>query len=115
VWLVNSFDLAHPPAPDVLVNLQLSASRLMERLRLRGAELERHENEAYLDRLQEGYRQVGSVLAKRHKVDVINVDVMDEPLESLVDAVEEVCRRRMDAAAEAEAEAGAEAEPTPTS
>jgi 1-acyl-sn-glycerol-3-phosphate acyltransferase len=109
VWLVNTLDLAHPPVPDVLVNLQLSASRLMERLRLRGAELESHENEAYLDRLQEGYRQIGSVLAKRHKVDVIEVDVMDEPLESLVDAVEEVCRRRMDAGVEAEAE------PTPTS
>jgi 1-acyl-sn-glycerol-3-phosphate acyltransferase len=109
VWLINSFDLARPPVPDVLVNLRMPASRLMERLRLRGAELERHENEAYLDRLQEGYRKVASLLTRRHKVDVAEFDVLDEPLDALVDEVERVCRERMEPVAEPETEA------TPTS
>jgi len=105
VWLISSFDLAHPPVPDVLVILRLSASRLMERLRLRGAELERHENEAYLARLQEGYGQIGSLLARRHKVDVIEFDVMNEPLDALVDEIERVCRDRMEPAVVSKTEA----------
>jgi 1-acyl-sn-glycerol-3-phosphate acyltransferase len=105
VWLINTLDLAHPPLPDVLVNLRLPASRLMERLRLRGAELERHENEAYLERLQEGYRQVGTLLARKQKVDVLELEIMDEPLDSLVDEVERVCRERLEPAVEPETEA----------
>jgi hypothetical protein len=77
-------------------------------------ELERHESEAYLDRLQEGYRQIGSLLAKRHKVDLVEFDVMDEPLDSLVGAIEDICRARMEPGVEPEPELEPETEPTPT-
>jgi 1-acyl-sn-glycerol-3-phosphate acyltransferase len=106
VWLVNILDLAHPPVPDVLVHIRPPVASLMEQLRLRGEELEQHEHAPYLEKLQAGYAVVGELLAKRRKVDFIEFDPTEEPLERLVDEVEEVCLRR--AAPETETS------PTPT-
>jgi len=93
VWLVNVFQLAQPPVPDVLVHLTLPVPRLMARLRSRGEALQRHENEPFLTKLQEGYRQVGNVLRKRRKVEVFEFDAATTSLDAIVDEVEAVCRR----------------------
>ena len=94
VWLVNTFDLAHPPVPDVLAFVSLPPARIMERLRLAGERLEPHHHEAFLSRLQDGYREVGGVLARRSHADLIDFDASVEPLESLVDRIEAAVRRR---------------------
>lgn len=93
VWLVNTFDLARPPVPDVLVHLSLPASTLMQRLRSHGDELQAHENEAFLDRLQQGYRHVGEVLRKRRKVELFEYDLSIVDPETILDEVEAICRR----------------------
>ena len=93
VWLVNTFQLARPPVPDVLVHLTVPVPRLMARLRSRGEELQRHENETFLTRLDEGYRQVGGVLKKRRRVEVFEFNAFDTGVDAIVDEVEAVCRR----------------------
>jgi len=98
VWLINTFDLAHPPVPNVLVHIGTPARRLMERLRRRGEALEPHENPEFLGRLQDAYRQVGTVLARRHKADVIEVDGTARSIDAVVDELETVCRRRINEA-----------------
>ena len=93
VWLVNMFDLARPPVPNVLVYLSLPASTLMQQLRSHGEELQSHENEAFMERLQEGYRSVGEVLRKRHKVELFDYDLSTVDPETIVDEIEAICRR----------------------
>jgi 1-acyl-sn-glycerol-3-phosphate acyltransferase len=93
VWLVNTFQLARPPVPDVLVHLTGPVPELMARLRSRGEELQRHESEPFLTRLDEGYRQVGAVLKKRRKVDVFEFDTSRTGVDAITDEVEAVCRR----------------------
>jgi hypothetical protein len=94
VWLVNTFDLARPPLPDVLAFVSLPLPGVMERLRRRGEPLEPHENEVFLARLQDGYREVGGVLARRNRVTVIEIDASVDPLEVLVERVEQAVRAR---------------------
>jgi 1-acyl-sn-glycerol-3-phosphate acyltransferase len=93
VWLVNTFQLARPPVPDVLVHVTTPIPRLMARLRSHGKALERHENESFLSKLDEGYRQVGTILHKRHKVERFEFDASATAVGEIVDEVEAVCRR----------------------
>jgi 1-acyl-sn-glycerol-3-phosphate acyltransferase len=93
VWLVNVFNLARPPVPDVLVHLSVPVPRLMARLRSRGEKLQPHENEAFLTRLDDAYRQVGDVLRRRRKVEFFEFDPDRTELDAVVDEVEAVCRR----------------------
>jgi len=94
VWLVNTFELARPPLPDVLAFVSLPVTGMMEHLRRGGEPLEPHQNEEFLARLQDGYRQVGGVLARRNRVTVIEIDAGAEPLEVLVERVEQAVRAR---------------------
>jgi 1-acyl-sn-glycerol-3-phosphate acyltransferase len=93
VWLINVLGLARPPCPDVLVHLRFPMSRLMERLRSRGEELLPYQNEAFLERLQDAYGQVGAVLRKRRKVEVLELDVSDASAADAAARVMEACRR----------------------
>jgi 1-acyl-sn-glycerol-3-phosphate acyltransferase len=92
VWLLNVFDLAQPPAPDVLVLIVRDPASAMERIRSRGRALESWENEAFLGRLQEGYRQVAAVLRKR-RVEVVELDALDLDVARAAETVEAACRR----------------------
>jgi len=92
VWLLNIFDLAQPPAPDVLVLITRDAGTAMERIRSRGRALESWENEAFLSRLQEGYRQVASVLRKR-RIEVVELDALDLNVDRAAEETEAICRR----------------------
>jgi 1-acyl-sn-glycerol-3-phosphate acyltransferase len=92
VWLINVFDLARPPVPDVLVLVRVPAARVMERLRARGDALQPFDNEPFLDGLQQAYRQVGEMLRRRFKVTVLEFDPTDGVPDSMVDEVEAVCR-----------------------
>ena len=79
--------------PDVLVHVTLPIPRLMARLRSHGEALLPHENETFLAKLQEGYRQVGNVLKKRRKVELFEFDAANTEIDAIVDEVEAVCRR----------------------
>ena len=92
VWLLNVFDLAHPPAPDVLVLTTREPGSVMERIRSQGRVLESFENETFLGRLQEGYRLVASVLRKR-RIEVVTLDALDLDVGRAADEVEAACRR----------------------
>ena len=92
VWLLNVFDLAQPPAPDVLVLTTRDPGSAMERLRSRGRALEPWENEAFLGRLQEGYRQVASVFRKR-RIEVVELDALDLDVDRAAEEIETACRR----------------------
>ena len=87
VWLINVFQLAQPPAPDLLVLLGGSTARYMQNLRSRGEELLPYENERDLHRLQEAYRLVGGVLARRRKVRVLEFDPYETPLATIAETV----------------------------
>jgi hypothetical protein len=93
VWLVNIFELARPPVPDVLVQVTVPIPQAMARLRSRGEELRSYQNEAFMEKLQEGYRQVGNVLRKRRRVELIECDASRLSAEEIADEVEAVCRR----------------------
>jgi 1-acyl-sn-glycerol-3-phosphate acyltransferase len=92
VWLLNVFDLAHPPVPDVLVLTRRDPGAAMERLRSRGLPQEPWQNEEFLARLQEAYRQVASVLRKR-RVEVVELDAADLDVPAAVESIEANCRR----------------------
>ena len=93
VWLINVLHLARPPVPDVLVHLRLPTPRLMERLRSRGDKLLPYQNEAFLERLQVAYGQVGAVLHKRRKVEFLELEISDSSAEDAAERVMETCRR----------------------
>ena len=93
VWLLNVFDLARPPAPDLLVLVTVPPARAMERIRSLGETLEPHDNEAFLGSLQEGYRQVADVLQKRRRVEVLELDGAILSPNEIVDRIEQACRR----------------------
>ncbi|HZN56193.1 MAG TPA: lysophospholipid acyltransferase family protein [Candidatus Polarisedimenticolaceae bacterium] len=74
VWLVNTFDLAHPAAPDVLV-LDTGDARSSHEADLHGA-----------------YRQVAGILRKR-RVEVVEVEGRAVAAAAVADIVEGICRR----------------------
>jgi hypothetical protein len=92
VWLLSVFDLAQPPAPDVLVLTTRDPASLMERIRSQGRVLESWENEAFLGRLQEGYRQIAAALRKR-RIEVVTLDALDLDVGRAAEGVERACRR----------------------
>jgi 1-acyl-sn-glycerol-3-phosphate acyltransferase len=92
VWLLNVFDLAHPPAPDVLVLITREPASAMERIRSQGRAIESWEHESFLARLQEGHRQVAAVL-RRRRVEVFELDAADLDVDKAADEIEAACRR----------------------
>jgi len=97
VWLVNTFELAQPPVPDVLVFVDVPVPRLLERLRQRGEAQRSYETETFLERLVEGYRHVGRVLARRRRVACFDVDPGAvggaDPVATVVAACRELAQR----------------------
>ena len=92
MWLLNVFDLAQPPAPDLLVLTTRDPGSAMERLRSRGRALEPWENEGFLGRLQDGYKQVASILRKR-RIEVVELDALDLDVDRAAETIEASCRR----------------------
>lgn len=78
VWLLNVFDLAHPPAPDVLV--------------VTTASVDSDGPEPFSVELQEAYLHVAAALDKRH-VEVIVRDRDAGDRASTVDRIEAACLR----------------------
>jgi 1-acyl-sn-glycerol-3-phosphate acyltransferase len=93
VWLLNTFELAQPPVPHVLVFVDLPVQRVLERLRRRGEAQRSYENEAFLVRLVAGYRNVARVLARRRKVACFDVDREAPDADQALVAVEAACRK----------------------
>jgi 1-acyl-sn-glycerol-3-phosphate acyltransferase len=93
VWLVNVFDLARPPVPDVLVLTPLPVSRILQRLRSRGQRIQAYQNEELLERLQRAYSDVGGILARRRKVEVIELDPETMTEDDLAERVADACSR----------------------
>jgi hypothetical protein len=78
VWLLNVFDLAHPPAPDVLV--------------VTTAEVESTEPAPFAVELQEAYLHVAAALKKR-RIEVVVRDRAAQDLTATVEGIEAACRR----------------------
>lgn len=93
VWLINVLDLVRPPIPDVLVQIRLPVTRLIEDLRSRGEPLQPWQSEAFLERLQRTYDQVAAALRKRRRIEVVEIDVAVTSGEGAAERVAEVCRR----------------------
>jgi hypothetical protein len=91
VWLLNVFDLAHPPTPDVLVLIERDTRSVMERIRSQGRVFEAWENETMLGRLQEGYKQVAAALRKR-RIEVVTLDALDLDVGRAAEEIEAACR-----------------------
>jgi len=93
IWLINVFDLVRTPVPDLLVHLRVPSSKVMGRLRSRGARLRAFDNIEALDRLDASYCRVAEVLRKRHHVEVLELDGADTEPGVVADRVESACRR----------------------
>ena len=89
--MINTFNLARPPVPEMLVIARLPVSRVMERLRSRGKELKPYENEEFLSKLQIAYDQVGEVLNRRRKVILLVVDLAEADLDATADKIVTAC------------------------
>ncbi len=87
VWLINIFDLARPPIPDILVVVSTSVDAQMERLRSTGEELELYQNEEFLARWQEAYGHVGRVLKRRRRLRLLEVDASELGLDEIATVV----------------------------
>jgi len=93
VWLLNTFDLAHPPVPDVVVLLTHPPEIAVRRLRSRGDAPEAWHDETFVPKLQEGYRQAVGVLRKPGRVEVLEIDADDARSEATAARIEELCRK----------------------
>ncbi len=92
VWLLNVFDLARLKVPPVLVLVATPPAEVMERRRAAGEALEPHDNEEFLGRLQEAYRDVAALL-KRRGVEVIEFDASTPTPETAVAMAADACLR----------------------
>jgi hypothetical protein len=92
VWLLNVLDLARLRAPRVLALVTSSTADVMERLRAAGTPLEPYENEAFLGRLQEAYRELAALL-KRRGVEVFEIDAAALDLAADAAKAAEACLR----------------------
>ena len=90
--MLNVFDLAQPPAPDIVVLTTRDPASTMERIRSKGRPLEPWENETFLGQLQDGYRQVANVLRKR-RIEVVELDALDLDVPAASEQIEAACRR----------------------
>jgi hypothetical protein len=91
VWLINTFNLARPPVPDVIVLVQGPVSTTIKRIRAAGQQLQPYDNEVFLNELQVAYGQVGAVLRKRRKVTLFEIDLSGGDAGELIDRVAEAC------------------------
>jgi 1-acyl-sn-glycerol-3-phosphate acyltransferase len=91
-WLLNVFDLARLKVPGVVVLVLAPPAQVVERLRASGRPLEPHENEAFLGKLEDAYREVAALL-KRRGVEVFEIEAAELSSSSDVGRVEEACLR----------------------
>lgn len=87
VWLLNTLDLVRPPAPDVIVLLKTSPAEAMARIRARGEELEPHENEAFLEKLEGAYDQVSKVLQHHRRLEVLEFETEERSAQDIATTV----------------------------
>ena len=93
VWLLNTFDLARPPLPDLLVLVTLPPEKAMERIRSRGEELLPYQTETSLRALQEAYRAVAGALRRRGRVELLELSLDEAGSPEGASRVEDACRR----------------------
>lgn len=93
VFLLSVFDLARPPAPDVLVLVDEDPVRAVERRRASGEAFESWSNEAFLGVLRDAYRSVAEVF-RRSRVEVLAFDPASASVAEIAEAAERACRRR---------------------
>lgn len=101
VWLLNTFDLARPKAPDVLVNVRVGAGEILAKIRSRGRELQTFETESALGALQKGYDDVADAMRRRRKVEVVAMDGGQVSVDEIGRRIEEACAPLVEAAAAA--------------
>lgn len=93
VWLLNFFDLARPPCPDVLVIQKVDPERAMARLRSRGKSLERFEKIEFLSLLQETYGYLGTELKRWRRVAVVSATGDGDRWSEVSEEVEAACKK----------------------
>jgi hypothetical protein len=93
VFLLSVFDLARPPAPDVLVLVDEDPARAVARRRSSGEAFDSWSNEAALGALREAYRAVAEVF-RRRRVEVLVFDPAAASAAEIAEAAERACRRR---------------------
>jgi 1-acyl-sn-glycerol-3-phosphate acyltransferase len=88
VWLVNEWSLIRPPIPTVLVLILPPVAHVMRVVRSSGEPLEAHHNEEGLERLRQGYRRMGELLRRRHRVIVVEFDPTQSDVDAFAETVE---------------------------
>ncbi len=94
VFLINIFDLARPPAPDLLVVLRKQPDEIMARLRARGERLRSFENRAFLGELQDTFVQVAEALRRKLHMDVLVLEAAGQAAEEIGAAVANACEKK---------------------
>jgi 1-acyl-sn-glycerol-3-phosphate acyltransferase len=103
LWLLNVFDLARPPVPDVLALLRHDPDDILARRRARGVRLGKHERATFLGELARSYDTVAAALGRRGPTSVVSLDVdgrsaVEELADRVVAAVEDRIAQPPDAA-----------------
>jgi len=91
VFLINIFDLARPPAPDLLVVLRMRPVEMMARFRTRGDQLSGFENQKFLSELQDTFSEVAAELRGRTRMEVLTLEVCDQSPQEIAAAVLNSC------------------------
>ena len=67
------FEIVHEniPAPDLLVYLNCKTSRLLENIKKRNREFEKHIDSSYLEKIESGYRQF---LSRNNHLNILEID-----------------------------------------
>jgi hypothetical protein len=96
VWLLNFFDLARPPAPDVLVILETPPADAMATIRSRGKPIERFENEQFLEDLQVAYVAVARDLKRWRHVTVLTTGTEAADITGNIEEIGKVCKQLLE-------------------
>jgi thymidylate kinase len=71
----------------VIVLLKTPPAEAMARIRARGEELQPHENEAFLEKLQAAYDQVSKVLQRRRRLEALAFETEARSTEDVANTV----------------------------
>lgn len=83
LWLLNTFDLARPPVPDLLAYVRLAPSEILQRRRARGVPLGGHERTGFLEDLDRAYASVGQTLRRGSRTALLTLDAGDVGIQEL--------------------------------
>ena len=84
---LNRLHLTRFAIPDVVFLLEIAPAKALARIRARGRELQAHENEAFLEKLEAAYDQVSKLLQRHRRLEVLEFETEERSAKDIASTV----------------------------